>query len=127
MAIKNLKKIAIEKTVLSPLMSDREKIDNAEVITNFPDGITIIAIDIVDAVNPETGEVDSYGVYHFTEDNKVFACGGLVLTNIFSAWVEECGSTDSVNEELKKMGGIKVRLEESRTKSKRTVTKVVIM
>lgn len=127
MAIRNLRKIAIEKTVLSPLMTDREKIDNADVIKSFPDGITIMAIDIVDAVNPETGEVDSYGVYHFAEDNKVFACGGLVLTNIFSAWIEECGSIDATNDELKKMGGIKVRLEESRTKAKRAVTKVVII
>ena len=127
MAIRNLRKIAIEKTVLSPLMTDREKIDNADVIKNFPDGVTIIAIDIVDAVNPETGEVDSYGVYHFTEDKNVFACGGLVLTNIFSAWIEECGSVDAVNDELKKMGGIRVRLEESRTKSKRAVTTVVII
>lgn len=127
MAIKNLKKIAIEKTVLSPLMLDRKKIDNADVIKNYPEGVTISAIDIVDAVNPETGEVDPYGVYHFTENNTVFACGGLVLSNIFSAWIEECGSIDSVNEELRKMGGIKVRLEESRTKAKRAVTKVVII
>lgn len=127
MAIKNLKKIAIEKTVLSPLMSDREKIDNSDVIANFPEGITIIAVDIVDAVNPETGEVDSYGVYHFTEDKSVFACGGLVLTNIFSAWIEECGSVEATNEELRKLGGVKVRLEESKTRSKRAVTKVIIL
>lgn len=127
MAIKNLKKIAIEKTVLSPIMTDREKIDNADVIKNFPEGVTIIAIDIVNTLNTETGEVEQYGVYQFAEDTNVFACGGLVLTNIFSAWIEECGSVDATNEELRKLGGIKVKLEESKTRSKRAVTKVTIL
>ena len=123
----NFRNSAIEKTVLSFIMTDKTKIDNSDVIKNYPDGITITAFDIVNTVNTDTGEVENYGVYQFKENPNVFACAGLVLTGIFETWLSEFKDSVEASNELAKAGGVKIKLEESIPKKKTPVTKVTIL
>lgn len=120
--MKNFKDLARKATTLSELMENREKISTEDVIENFPDGITINAVDVI---NTSTA---TYPVFTFLEDNMKFYCGGIVLTKIANMWLEEYnGDLGMLNHDLAESGGVKVKLTESKTKDKKNVTTVEVM
>ena len=71
--MKNFRDLARKATTLSELMENREKIQTGEVIKNFPDGITLNAVDVI-----KTSDV-KYPIFTFVEDSTTFDCGGIVL------------------------------------------------
>lgn len=120
--MKNFRDLARKATTLSELMENREKISTEDVIENFPEGITINAVDVI---NTSTA---TYPVFTFAEDKTAFYCGGIVLTKIVNMWLEEYnGDLGMLNHDLAESGGVKVKLTESKTKDKKNVTTVEVM
>lgn len=117
----NFKKSAEKATTISYLMEGREKVVTEDIISQFKDGVTIAKFDVVDGK-------DRYPVFVFKELENAFYCGGMVLMKIVDGWLEEFGGDiDKANEELEKFGGVRVKLEMSRTKDNNNITKVTVL
>lgn len=122
MAKTNFREIAKKATELSELMNGREKIETGELIKKFPDGVTIMAVDMI-----ETAEA-TYPVILIKEDDKVFYTGGIVLKKIVDQWLDMFDrDAEKCSEELAKDGGVMVMLEETKTKKNQNVTKVTVL
>lgn len=120
--MKNFRDLARKATTLSELMANREKISTEDVIKNFPDGITINAVDVIKTTTA------TYPVFTFAEDNAMFYCGGIVLAKIVNTWLDEYNSDlGMLNHDLAESGGVKVKLAESKTKDNKNVTTVEVM
>lgn len=121
--MKNFRDLARKATTLSELMENREKIQTSEVIKNFPDGITLNAVDIVKMSDT------SYPVFTFLEDSHRFYCGGIVLTKIVGTWIKEYdGDLGLLNHDLAESGGVKVKLKETKTRDgKNNITEVEVL
>lgn len=118
----NFKQAAIQQTTLSELMGEREKIDTDGVISHFPEGITIVNFDLIDL----SGK--TYPILIFKEDDTKFLNGGMVLKKIVDAWLEGYdGDLTACNDDLRACGGVKIRLEKSRTKSGNNITTVKVL
>lgn len=121
--MKNFRDLARKATTLSELMANREKIQTGEVIKNFPDGITLNAVDLI-----HTSDT-TYPVFTFLEDPSRFYCGGIVLSKIVDKWVEEYnGDLGMLNHDLSESGGVKVKLTETKTRDgKNNITEVEVI
>nr|DAP68131.1 MAG TPA: hypothetical protein [Caudoviricetes sp.] len=121
--MKNFRDLARKATTLSELMENRVKIQTADVIKNFPDGITINAVDII-----KTSDV-IYPVFTFAEDSNKFYCGGIVLSEIVDTWLHEYNEDlGLLNHDLAESGGVKVKLTEDKTRDgKNNITKVEVI
>ena len=121
--MKNFRDLAKKATTLSELMENREKISTNEVIKNFPDGITLNAVDVINTTDAK------YPVFTFAEDSKRFYCGGIVLTKIVYTWLEEYnGDLGLLNHDLAEVGGVKVKLAERKTRDgKNNITEVEVV
>lgn len=121
--MKNFRELAKKATSLSELMENRKKIQTSEVIKNFPDGITLNAVDVIN-----TSEV-SYPVFTFSEDPNRFYCGGIVLAIIVNKWLDEYnGDLGLLNHDLAESGGVKVKLTETKTRDgKNNITQVEVI
>ena len=118
----NFKQSAQESTALSELMTDRDKLSTEELVVKYPDGVTLTAFDVID------NNKGRYSVFHIKENDKVFYCGGIVLLKIVEGWLKGFdGDIDMANAELAKMGGVKVKLELSKTKDNNNLTKVTVL
>ena len=121
--MKNFRDLARKATTLSELMENREKIQTADVIKNFPDGITLNAVDII-----KTSDT-TYPVFTFSEDVHRFYCGGIVLSKIVDTWLDEYnGDLGLLNHDLAETGGVKVKLTEAKTRDgKNNITEVEVI
>ncbi len=121
--MKNFRDLARKATTLSELMENREKIQTGDVIKNFPDGITINAVDVI-----KTSDA-TYPVFTFVEDSHKFYCGGIVLSKIVDTWVHEYkGDLGTLNHDLAESGGVKVKLTETKTRDgKNNITEVEVI
>lgn len=121
--MKNFRDLARKATTLSELMENREKIQTNEVIKNFPNGITINAVDVIKTSDAE------YPVFTFSEDSSKFYCGGIILSKIVDTWVEEYnGDLGMLNHDLAETGGVKVKLTETKTRDgKNNITQVEVV
>ena len=121
--MKNFRDLARKATTLSELMENREKIQTSEVIKNFPDGITIAAVDVIKSSDVK------YPVFTFLEDPTKFYCGGIVLSKIVDTWVTEYnGDLGMLNHDLAESGGVKVKLTETKTRDgKNNITQVEVL
>lgn len=109
-------------TEISELMNGREKITTKEIIETYPDGVTIVAVDMV------TTDEATYPVLLFKEDDSKFYTGGLVLKKIVAEWLENFDmDSDKCSDALAKDGGVMVKLELAETKKKQNLTKVTIL
>lgn len=118
----NFKQSAQESTALSELMTDRDKLSTEELVVKYPDGVTLTAFDVIDS------NKGTYPVFHIKENDKVFYCGGIVLRKIVEGWLNGFGGDiDMANAELAKIGGVKVKLELSKTKDNNNLTKVTVL
>ena len=121
--MKNFRDLARKATTLSELMENREKIQTGEVIKNFPDGITLNAVDVIKTSDAK------YPVFTFVEDSTKFYCGGIVLSKIVDTWVKEYnGDLGMLNHDLAECGGVKVKLTETKTRDgKNNITEVEVI
>ena len=113
-----LEQLFLEVNAMSELMSDREKIATEDIISRYPDGITITQFDRV------TVNEDTFYVFIFAEDESVFAFSGFVIAKFFDALVAKYGDINNANDTLYDNGGIKVIFESSRTKKNQPITTV---
>jgi len=125
----DFKKIALDATTMSELMSGRDKMDTEELIKKYPDGITI---DFIDNVNmqQEDGE-ENVWIFVTEEQPNKFTFAGFVLAKIFNNILAEfegdyAEMIETYNSALKE-DKIRVKLERAKTKSKREITKVTVL
>ena len=125
----DFKKIALDATTMSELMSGRDKMDTEELIKKYPDGVTI---DFIDNVNmqQEDGE-ENVWIFVTEEQPDKFTFGGFVLSKIFNNILAEFeGDYDAMIETYNsalKEDKLRVKLERAKTKSKREITKVTVL
>lgn len=112
----DFKQSAISSTTLSKLMDNREKISTQDIMNRFPNGITVIGIDIIKSVDRRTGELSEYPVYIFAEDDSVFAFGGTVFNGIVQSWLKGFdGNVEACSNALKESGGCKFKITQAYT------------
>ena len=122
----NFRQTAIEATSLSELMTGRTKIDTADVVAKYPDGITVTAVDMIEY--EKDGNPVEYPVFLFKENDEAFYAGGVVLKKIARAWVSPFNDDfNAMSAELAKQGGVKVKLSVGRSKNGNTITNVDIL
>lgn len=113
---------AVKATTTSPLMMGRDKLDTRDLIANYPQGVTVIAIDIM------RGEQENYFIANFREDDRKFFAGGKVFTSICELWLDEFnGDLEGLNDELGKSGGVKMKFSRQRSKNGREYTSVEVV
>lgn len=110
----NFRKIAEDATILSDLMSGREKVAKTDGIVTLRD---------FDLVPDKNGEV--YAIFAISDTE--FINGGAVLTKIAIEWVNACGDIATAREELRKTEGVTVKLKADRTKDGKNLTKVEVL
>lgn len=112
---------AKKETTLSELMTGR-KLETSEIIAMFPDGATVVECDTV------TIEDAHYAVVKFEELPDAFYTGGLVLTKIVDAWLDDYnGDIATLNHDLREAGGVKIKMVEKKTKGGRNVTSIEVL
>ena len=118
----DFRKAAIDSTMLSTLQTDREKISTEELISSFPDGITVNAFDFATVQNK------TFAVVTFKEDDTKYYNGGTVLTKMCIAWAAGfAGDPETAATALAKARGVKLKFEESKTKSGNNVTTITVV
>ena len=119
----NFKDTAVKATTLSELMANKDKASTDYMIESYPNGFTVVAFDIINGADGTT-----YPVFNIGEDASIFYCGGAILNKIAHEWAEAFdGDIDKANDELYANGGLKLRLEETKTKRGNSLTRVVIL
>lgn len=119
----DFKQAAQKATTLSDLMTDKTKLNTEDLIDKYPDGFTITAFDIV-STDAET----TFPVFSIKEEPDSFYCGGAVLMKIVNNFIEGFhGDIDAASNELGRAGGLRIRLEESKTKKGNSLTRVFIV
>lgn len=125
----DFKKIALDATTMSELMSGRDKMDTEELIKKYPDGVTI---DFIDNVNmQQEGGEENVWIFVTEEQPGKFTFGGFVLAKIFNNILAEFeGDYDAMIETYNsapKEDKLRVKLERAKTKSKREITKITVL
>lgn len=118
-----LRETAIKETSISPLIENRQKID-VDAVQNTV--LTIDKIDLVKMKNKNTGEYEDVPIITFKERPDNFIFGGICLLNIVKAWVEQCGTVETVNETLQ-AETVQIKIEKAKTKSGNNVNKVTVL
>lgn len=113
---------AKKATTLSPIMEGKERLTVDDVISLYPEYITINGFDII-----STG-MESYPVLTFAEDSGKFVFGGAIMNNICHDWAELCeGDVEEASKQLNLAGGVKIKFEKARTKAGNNLTKPIIV
>lgn len=128
----NFKKIAQEKTQLSNIMAGKSKLDTDDVINRE---LTIVAFDFAPKfdkqgdpiIDPQTGEVDTFGVVVFAEEPNSYYCVGAVFTKVCKAWMAGFESPEEASAALSAEGGVRVKFTPSKTKKGNNLTAVEIL
>ena len=120
---------AQEITGGSQVIAGLEKIQNDLLIAAYPNGITVNGADLITSTDAETGEDKTFCVFTFAEDPTKYASGGKQMTDIVKKWFDLTKAPDGMqlSAALRQEGGVKVKLEKSRTQSGRTFTKVTVL
>lgn len=118
----NFKQVAEQATTLSELMAGREKKTTDYMIKEFPNGFTILEFDMI------TIKENMFPVVTIAEDSNIFYYGGTVLSKICEGWVKLYeGDITQASEDLKKSGGIKIKLSYGKTKTNQNLTQITII
>ena len=103
------------------LMENRTKISTDELISRYPEGVTITGFDFL------TGDNGKYPVCIFKENENECFFGGSALTDICNSWMEDYTSTADCSKDLAESGGVKVTFTNSKTKTGRKFIKVDVV
>lgn len=118
----NLRELAIACSTFSELTIGRDKIDVDKLISTYNGIVTIIGFDIIENNN------DRYPIIIYAEDDTKFFFGGLLLLKLCDKLMEETeGTPCEISEYMKKIGGIKVQLEKTRTRNGNNLTKYIVI
>lgn len=117
----NFKEKAKAATATCKLMEDRTKISTEELVTKYPDGVTIIAFDFL------TGDNGKYPVCLFKENNHECFFGGSGLTEICNAWMDGYDTPDQASTDLWESGGVKIKFIKTKTKNNRNFIKCEVV
>ena len=128
----NFKQVAQENTLLSAIMVGKEKLETEQVINKE---LTIIAFDFAPKfdqagsriIDPNTGEVDEFGVVVFKEIPDHYYCVGAVFTKVCKAWASAFESAAEASKALAAEGGVRVKFTPSKTKKGNNLTAVEIL
>ena len=112
---------ALAATSISKLMEGRVKISTDELITKYPDGVTILGFDWMN------GEDGHYPVCIFEENDKECFFGGTALTSICEAWMDGFETAEDCSLALASEGGVKVKFSKGKTKGNRNFTKCEVI
>lgn len=122
--MKDLRRIAQQQTTLSLLMEGREKITMETLVRKYPDGVTVIGVDLV----PDTKTGEMYSIFTFLENEKLFASGGIVFNKVVNAWLKEYDNDiEMLNHDLPEMGGVRIRFFYGKTGNNRDIVKCEIL
>ena len=118
----NFREEAMKSTLLSVLQKDRTKISTEELVSQFPDGVTVNQFDFA------TIEDKVFAVVTFAEDGTRYYNGGTVLTKMCLAWAAGFnGDPESASVALMKSGGVKLKFTETKTKNGNNVTTITVV
>lgn len=127
----SFKEIAQEKTLLSPIMVGRDKLETEEILGQ---PLTIIGFDFAPKFdkggNPivdDNGEVETFGVVIFKEIPNAYYCVGTVFTKVCHAWEEGFANAKEASAALEAEGGVLVKFSSSKTKKGNNLTAVEIL
>lgn len=119
--------LAKRATTLSTIMENREKISTDEIISKYPDGVTVTEFDVVTTPD-KNGNPATYPVIAFAEDNTKFFYGGKAMMEVVTTWLAHFeGDVETVSNALKAGGGCKIVLSASKTKQGHNFTKVDVI
>ena len=112
----------MNSTLLSSLQNNRNKISTEELISSFPDGVTVNQFDFA------TIEDKVFAVVTFAEDDTRYYNGGTVLTKMCLNWAAGfAGDPEAASTALAKSGGVKLKFTESKTKNGNNVTTITVV
>lgn len=93
----------------SQVREGRERISTEEIISHYPDGVTITEFDMLSKRNGV--ELTTFPTFAFAEDDTKYFNGGTSLKKIVDEWLQHFeGDIDACNAALKAAGGCKIRL-----------------
>ena len=125
--MKDFRTVAANAVTGSFIMQGRDAIQTDLVIAGYPDGVTIIAADLITTTDDKTGESKQYAACLFKEDPKHYINAGSSLTNIVKQWMDGYEDTATMSEDLEASGGVKIKLCKGRTKKGNTFTEVIVL
>lgn len=112
----------------SPVLEGREKLSIDEVISRYPEGVTVIGVDLL------KGKHGTYAAAIFKEDDNFYFNGGKSFTEIVQEWAKSYipeGVTIpdcvSLSVDLEESGGVKMKFEKTKTQSGNNFTKVEVV
>lgn len=109
----------------SPLCENRNKVDTDDIIKMYPDGVTIVAADLIHT--SKDGEEKTYPVLNIAEDEGVYFNGGTILNKIVTEWAKAFnGDIDAMNGELVK-APVKVKLSNGKTRANNNIVLVDVL
>ena len=117
----NFKDKAKAATASCVLMENRTKISTEELITRYPEGVTITAFDFL------TGDNGKYPVCLFKENDNECFFGGSALTEICISWMDGYTTTEQCSTDLGASGGVKIKFIKSKTKNRRDFIKCEVV
>ena len=109
--------VAVQATTTSKLMENRTRISTDEILTKYPEGVTITGFDFMN------GSDGRYPVCIFAENENECFFGGSALTEICEQWMTGYDTTESCSAALASEGGVKIKMVKTRTKNNRTFVK----
>lgn len=118
---KELAQQAVSEKAISPIIAGKVAISTDDVIEQYPEGITINEFDYVESW-------EHYVCTIKEAPDKFLSCGS-ALTAIFDKYVQAYdGVVADASMDFKKFGGLKVKLNKTRSKnSGKTFTNVTIL
>ena len=108
-------------TASCTLMENRTKISTEELISKYPEGVTVTGFDFL------SGDSGKYPVCIFKENENECFFGGSALTQICDSWMEGYTLTSECSEELYAAGGVKLKFVKSKTKQGHNFIKVEVV
>ena len=119
-ALRDLARSAVSDTV--EIMKDRTKVDMDDIISAYPEGVTITGFDFL------TGDNGDYPVIIFAEDNNSYFFGGAQLNKMLKKISDHfSGDNEAASAEILNEGGIPIQMETTKTKKGRKFTKVTVL
>lgn len=110
------------------ILQGREKLGIDEVIARYPDGVTVIGVDLL------KGQHGEYAAAIFAEEEGFYFNGGKAFTDIAKEWAngykaegETYADMEALTADLTECGGVKMKFEKTRTQSGNNFTKVEVV
>lgn len=113
----NFRAVAQDATTLSKIMVGKEKLLLDDLIVTYPNGVTVIAVDMV-----PNKEGELYPVFNFEENKKLFVSCGVVFKSVVNDWFkyytkDGVVDIDTLNCDLAEQGGVFIKFYKEKNSS----------